>query len=273
MGKEIVIQGKDLTYLTGDLIEISGHTQPISRIEIHPVETTNAIINSFDELLNNFANNAQPETDKFTAYVVTKLGDIFKIDTIDNRKVLIPVTGSPILSIFDEAKDVTKGYDSILQHIVYKARQSSLLDITVSEDFYRTLYRLYYANEQGFLSHYVDWNKDIYNSQLYMLQNQNYPLKLLEVFPNELCMLETNYRKISEHWEALSQANLTLGKQAETMANNMAWFVSKALDMGISEYIYKIAKDDNIYWTLAHDYNSLIGKMRDDQRLRTLFGT
>jgi len=58
MGKEIVIQGKDLTYLTGDLIEISGHTQPISRIEIHPVVTTNAIINSFDELLNNFANNA-----------------------------------------------------------------------------------------------------------------------------------------------------------------------------------------------------------------------
>jgi len=80
-----------------------------------------------------------------------------------------------------------------------------------------------------------------------MLQNQNYPLKLLEVFPNELCMLETNYRKISEHWKALSQANLTVGKQVETMANNMAWFVSKALDMGISEYIYKIAKDDNIY--------------------------
>jgi len=57
------------------------------------------------------------------------------------------------------------------------------------------------------------------------------------------------------------------------MANNMAWFVSKALDMGISEYIYKIAKDGNIYWTLAHDYNTLIGKMRDDQRLRTLFCT
>lgn len=266
MGKEIVIE--ELNYLTGDLMDVSGHTEAISCISIQPIETTNSIINNFDELLEHFE-NTPAETDKFTAYIFTKSGDIYKLDTYNDRKVIMLLTGA---SIFKELEEVKKGYDNILKYIAYKSRQSSLLDLTVTEDFYNTLYRLYYANEQGFLSHYIDWNKEIYTAQINMLHNQSYPLKVTEIFPKELCTLETDLERITKHWKALTQANLSLASAVETMANNMAWLVSNNKDMSISQYIYQISKDSDIYRNLARDYNSLVGKMRDDERLRTLFG-
>jgi len=132
MGKEIIISKENLVYLTGDKIDIGGHEHRIDRIEIHPIEEDADTIQTLDELLDHLAGTFNPPTDKFTAYVVIDTGDVYKVDNVGEKKVLIPITG---LSFLEDLDEIDKGYENILKNIEQKARHASIMDITVTEDF------------------------------------------------------------------------------------------------------------------------------------------
>jgi len=263
MGKEIIISKENLVYLTGDKIDIGGHEHRIDRIEIHPIEENADTIQTLDELLDHLESTFSSPTDKFTAYVVIDTGDVYKVDNVGEKKVLIPITG---LSFLEDLDEIDKGYENILKNIEQKARHASIMDITVTEDFYKTLYNLYYANEHGFLAQYIDWNKKIYNNQLNMLRNQNYPLKLLDVFPSGLGVLEVNYDKLAKNWEALSQANIAVAETVEDTVNNMAWFISNKKGVLTSTYIREL-NSKNMYGALVQDYNAVL--QADKERIRS----
>jgi len=57
------------------------------------------------------------------------------VDNVGEKKVLIPITG---LSFLEDLDEIDKGYENILKNIEQKARHASIMDITVTEDFYKT---------------------------------------------------------------------------------------------------------------------------------------